>query len=185
MTKESAKGMSDGGLEITPSVTVHALLQAYPELEEVLIGIAAPFKKLRNPVLRKSVAKVATLRHAAAVGNVSLNQMIEVLREAVGQQRSASDYDDEDYFVAQPGWFSEENIALKLNETTVDNENEMTLGPILRGARHLSPGEIIELSTTFLPAPGIDIMRRKGYAVWVQKLADNDFRTYFLKNPAD
>ena len=35
-------------LEINPSVTVHALLEAYPELEDVLIGIAPPFKKLKK-----------------------------------------------------------------------------------------------------------------------------------------
>ena len=36
---------------------------AYPELEEVLIGLAPPFKKLKNPLLRKSVAKIATIKH--------------------------------------------------------------------------------------------------------------------------
>jgi len=38
--------MSKNVIEINPSVTVHALLEAYPELEKVLIGIAPPFKKL-------------------------------------------------------------------------------------------------------------------------------------------
>ncbi len=55
--------MSRSNIEITPSVTVYALLEAYPELEEVLIGIAPPFKKLKNPFLRRSVAKVATIKH--------------------------------------------------------------------------------------------------------------------------
>jgi hypothetical protein len=30
--------MAQSNIEITPSVTVHALLEAYPELEDVLIG---------------------------------------------------------------------------------------------------------------------------------------------------
>jgi len=49
-------------LEILPTVTVHKLLVAYPQLEEVLIGIAPPFKKLKNPILRRTIAKVATHR---------------------------------------------------------------------------------------------------------------------------
>ncbi len=53
--------MSQSGREITPSTTVHALLEAYPELEEVLIDIAPPFKKLRNPFLSKSVARIASV----------------------------------------------------------------------------------------------------------------------------
>ena len=50
-------------IKIVPTVTVHELLEAYPELEDVLIGIAPPFKKLKNPILRKTVAKVATIKH--------------------------------------------------------------------------------------------------------------------------
>lgn len=48
--------MSQKNLEITPSTKVAELLAAYPELEAVLIGMAPPFKKLKNPVLRRSVA---------------------------------------------------------------------------------------------------------------------------------
>jgi hypothetical protein len=65
--------MSQSKIEINPSVTVHALLEAYPELEKVLIGIAPPFKKLKNPLLRRSVAKVATIKHIASVGGVPIN----------------------------------------------------------------------------------------------------------------
>ena len=46
---------------ITSSTKVAALLEEYPELEDVLMAMAPPFKKLRNPFLRKSVAKVASL----------------------------------------------------------------------------------------------------------------------------
>ncbi|MHC4830644.1 MAG: DUF1858 domain-containing protein [Planctomycetota bacterium] len=44
-------------LPITPETKVAQLLQHYPELEETLIAMAPAFKKLRNPVLRRSVAK--------------------------------------------------------------------------------------------------------------------------------
>lgn len=138
--------------EITPSVTIHALLEAYPELEEVLISIAPTFKKLRNPLLRKSVAKVATIKHASAVGNVPLNELIGKLREAVGQPVSTESYSDQDYFGEQPGWFSPDRIALSVDEDKVDDKVRMTLIPILRGVKNLKKGEIIELITSFVPA---------------------------------
>ena len=50
--------MTRRDIEITPSTKVNELLYAFPKLEETLIGIALPFKKLRNPFLRRSVAKV-------------------------------------------------------------------------------------------------------------------------------
>jgi len=53
---------------ITPDLKIGAFLEAYPELEEVLIAAAPAFAKLRNPLLRQSVARVTTLRQAARVG---------------------------------------------------------------------------------------------------------------------
>ena len=58
----------------------------------------------------------------------------------------------------------------------------MTVVAILREAKETKKGEIIELLTTFLPAPGIDGMRAKGYSVWTTKGEANIVRTYFLKN---
>ena len=63
-------------IEINPSTKVYDLLNTYPELEETLIGIAPPFKKLRNPILRKSIAKIATLKNISSVGNIPLNELI-------------------------------------------------------------------------------------------------------------
>ncbi len=174
--------MSQSPLEITPSVTVHALLEAYPELEEVLIGIAPPFKKLRNPILRRSVAKVATLKHASSVGNVPLNELIATLRAAVGQTESTETYSDEDYFGEQPAWFSPERIALSIEEDKLEDKDQMPLVTILQGAKQLKKGEIIELITTFLPAPGIEIMKSKGYSVWIRKEGEDLIQSYFLKN---
>jgi len=49
-------------------------------------------------------------------------------------------------------------------------------------SKDVKKGEIIELTTTFLPAPGIDKMRSKGYSVWTVKEEENLIKTYFLKN---
>ena len=58
----------------------------------------------------------------------------------------------------------------------------MTIVTLLREAKNVKKGEIIELITTFLPAPGIEVMRTKGYSVWTTKGEGNLIRTYFLKN---
>jgi hypothetical protein len=169
-------------IEITPSLTVHALLEAYPELEEVLIGMAPPFKKLRNPFLRASVAKVATIKHISSVGNVPLNELVNKLREAVGQAGSKESYSDQEYFGEQPDWFSPKKIALSIDEDKVEDKDTMTLVTILSEAKNVREGEIIELITSFLPAPGIDILRTKGYSVWTCKESDDLIKSYFLKN---
>jgi hypothetical protein len=59
-------------LTIGPETTVGALLTAFPELEGVLIDMASAFAKLRNPVVRRTVAKVAKLEQVATIGGVNL-----------------------------------------------------------------------------------------------------------------
>jgi len=169
-------------IEITPSVTVHTLLMVYPELEEVLIGIAPPFKKLKNPILRKSIAKVATIKHISSVGGIPLDELIGKLREAVGQQESMDSYRDEDYFGEQPDWFITDKISLSIDEEKLEDKNKMTLITIFKEAKNVKKGEIIELVTSFLPAPGIDILKSKGYSVWTRKESDDLIKSYFLKN---
>ena len=174
--------MPDDKIDIIPSVTVHNLLAAFPELEDVLIGIAPPFKKLRNPLLRRSVAKVATIKHISAVGGVPLDELIDTLRKAVGQSPSSHSYDDEDYFLGKPDWFSADKIAVSIDEDKLNDKDRMTLVSVLNEAKNVKKGEIIELVTTFLPATGIDILKSKGYSVWTVKAEGGLIRSYFLKN---
>ena len=74
-------------LPISPETTVGAMLDAYPELESVLVEMAPAFAKLRNPVVRRTVAKVATLEQAARIGGISLPALILRLRNVRGRVR--------------------------------------------------------------------------------------------------
>ncbi|MHC4994052.1 MAG: DUF1858 domain-containing protein [Planctomycetota bacterium] len=176
--------VTSGGPEITPQLTVHALLEAYPQLEDVLIGMAPPFKKLKNPLLRRSVAKVATLKHASAAGGVPLDELIGKLRETVGLAPLDVALDDENYFTEQPDWFDVSRVAASIEEAKLENPDQMTLVPLVRAAKPLEAGQIVELVTTFIPAPGIDLMRQKGYGVWSKREDGGVIKTYFLK-PGD
>ena len=49
-------------------------------------------------------------------------------------------------------------------------------------AKKVEKGGIIELVTTFLPAPGIDVLKSKGYSVWTVKADRGIIKSYFLKN---
>jgi len=174
--------MKKSSVEINSDTKVSDLLDAYPELEETLIGIAPPFKKLKNPFLRKTVAKVATIKNISSVGGVPLKELINKLREATGQPLSDESFDEENYFTEKPDWFSEDKVSLSIDEDKLDDKNKMTLTVILKEAKDVKPGEIIELVTSFLPAPGIDIMKTKGFSVWTMKETDELIKSYFLKN---
>jgi hypothetical protein len=168
---------------ITRDMRVAALLRAYPETEELLIGLAPAFEKLRNPMLRRSVARVATLAQAAAVGRMSSATLVNTLRTAVGQELLESDFSDSStYFEAQPEWFDPNAATIVLRDEELDPA-VMPINPLLRAAKDLDDGEIAELVTSHLPAPGIDILRAKGYRTWTLD-AGHVIKTYVSKPQA-
>jgi len=173
--------LPDDDFPILPSTRVGALLDRYPQLEDVLIGLAPPFKKLKNPLLRKGVARVASLQHAAVVGGISAGELVNRLRAAVGQIAIApEDFSVvSSFFGDEPDWFDAAKIVASIDERTADPD-KMPIANVLQAAARLRSAEIIELITTFVPAPGIDILKKKGFLVWSQ--ADGKLvRTYLLR----
>jgi hypothetical protein len=168
---------------ILPSTKVAALLDEYPDLEDVLIGLAPPFKKLKNPLLRKSVAKVASLKQAAAVARLPVVELVNTLRSAAGQPPYQCDTADEpeQYLTAKPDWFIPANIIATIDERETRDSDKMTLVAVLQAIAPTQPGQIVELITTFIPAPGIDIMRAKGLLVWAREDEMDVIRTAVSK----
>jgi hypothetical protein len=185
--KEEA--VSANELNITPSTKVAALLDGYPELEDVLIGIAPPFKKLKNPMLRRSVAKVASLRQVAAVGRIPVDKLVNQIRDAVGQEAIAVDSagDTASCFSSQPDWFDEKRVVATIDERerAASDPDKMTITEVLPAAVRLQQEEMLELVTTFLPAPGIDVMTGKGYLAWSVQEQPELVRTYIAKPMPD
>lgn len=177
--------MPEEELSIDPSTRVAALLDCYPELEDALIGIAPPFKKLKNPLLRKGVAKVASLRQVAAVGHVPVDDLVNWLRAAVGQEAIAvaDAGGTASYFSSQPDWFDRTKIVASVDERErgASDPDTMAITKVLPAATRLQQTEILELITTFLPAPGIDVMKGKGFLAWSVQEAPVLIRTYFTK----
>jgi len=177
------KAIIESGFSIVPSTKVAALLDQYPHLEDVLIGLAPPFQKLKNPILRKTVARVASLQQVAAVGHMPVRDLVNKLRVAVGQPNLGSDEAPEDsasYFAPRPKWFSNSRIVATIDEKSC-GQDKMPVVTILQRLATLQPGDIVELITTFLPAPGIDILRKKNLLVWSEEDESKLIRTYVTK----
>lgn len=157
--------MADNESPILPSTKVAELLDRYSEVEELLIGLAPPFRKLKNPILRMSVAKVASLEQAAVAGHVPVLELVNRLRAAVGQANLPSEEETRvvaSYFSSRPEWFDPSKITASIDERA-GNPEPMAVTVVLQAAARLQPMEIVELITTFLPAPGIDILKKKGF----------------------
>ncbi len=174
--------MPDADFPILPSTRVGALLDRYPQREDILIGLAPPFKKLKNPFLRKGVSRVASLQQAAVVGGMPAGELVNKLRAAVGQSAlTPEDFPGvASYFADQPEWFNAAKIVASIDERAADPD-KMPIASVLQAAARLDSTEIVELITTFVPAPGIDILMRKGFLVWSVREDGSLVRTYVLR----
>ncbi len=63
---------------------VKEVLDARPELKEVLIGFSQKFNKLLNPVMYRTLARFATFNEAARVSGVSVCEILHVINNALG-----------------------------------------------------------------------------------------------------
>ncbi len=167
-------------LVITPKTKVLELIETYPELENILIEIAPAFKKLKNPVLRKTVARIATLQQAAAIGNVKVEDLINRLRKEVGQE-TLEDGNETRYNYKKPEWFGENKISNSLNASEMLAAGEHPINQVMADLKKLEPGKIYMLKAPFLTAPIIDKATSLGMKHWVDMQSDENFLIYFTR----
>jgi hypothetical protein len=111
--------------------------------------------------------------------------LVNKLRAAVGQDLLVPEdiTGVSSYFPARPDWFSAGRVIQSIDERQADPD-KMPLAAILQSAVRLYPTEIIELITTFIPAPGIEILKQKGFLVWSAREERGLIRTYVSKPAA-
>jgi hypothetical protein len=169
-------------LIITPKTKIHDLLEAYPELEETLILAAPQFKKLKNPVLRKTIARVTTLSQAAIIGSIKVEELVNTLREAAGQQMQEH-FSGEvaSYNFETPDWFSAKAVGGSIDISDMLNAGEQPVHEVLSALKKLKEGEILEIHAPFIPAPLLDKASGLEYKHWINEVAEDEFFVYFLK----
>jgi len=166
---------------IGPETRVAQLLEAHPEAEEILIAIAPQFKALKNPVLRRTVAKVATLEQAAKVAGIQVRELVLKLRQELGVEDGGEIVDtDGSVSLEAPGWVSLDA------EANIDGGALLDVGetPIARASTALagmSSGEVLVVSAPFQPAPLIDSLRAKGHDVYAREESDATWRVWIKK----
>lgn len=158
-------------LAITPETRVGEMLAAYPETEVFLVGLAPVFAKLRNPILRKTVAKVTTLEQAARIAGLPCRDFVDRLREAVGQstlssQAVATCDPPADCSDGPPDWACPAGVQRHLDADALLQRGEQPLGLVLRALANVKSGEVISVATAFYPAPLIDVLRNAGHTVF-------------------
>lgn len=70
-------------MKIDKNTKILELIERNPELLDVLVGMAPEFKKLRNPILRRTIGRFATLQHAAETSGVPYEELHRRITECM------------------------------------------------------------------------------------------------------
>ncbi len=166
--------------EITLETTIADLLNNYEGMKEKLIAINPKFKKLNNPILRRTVAKLATVKQAAIIGGMDAYDLLNQLRESVGQVPLKSNTVALKEEITLPEWIKKDPaISLNANEVLDNDENPLAKANQL--LKTLGIGDILEIVSDFRPEPLIVEFSKKGHEVAVKEISDESFLTYIRK----
>ena len=73
-------------MDIGANTKIDSLLKEYPFLEDFLIRLSPKFKGLKNPIMRKTLGKVATLSKVADIGGLDLDNFLAALTKEIDRQ---------------------------------------------------------------------------------------------------
>lgn len=165
-------------MNITPETKIADLLKEFPQLEATLIKYSPAFSALKNPVLRRTVAKVTSLQQASKVGNVSVMEMVDALRAEVGQpplnEAILSDEIEDNRFIP-------ENITHHFDARPIIEAGDHPREAIVAVAETLKKDECLEILAPFPPVPIVDLLKKKGFQAHISEPKNGIVKSYIWR----
>jgi len=173
--------------EITLETKIHDLLNDYEGMKEILIGINPKFKKLNNPVLRRTIGRVAGVRQAAIVGGMDPMDLLNQLRIAVGQEPTCEECPIKSDACLmpvpepRPDWLGTGEPAIQINANALLDADKNPLAVVRKALKELDAGAYLLLVADFRPEPLIEEFIKDGYQIHVEETPAGLFHTYVKK----
>lgn len=136
-------------MELSPKTKIDDLLTAYPFLVEFLAEKSPKFKNLKNPIMRKTIGKVATLDHVASVGKMDLEEFLDdIAREVKEKAGETLTIRREASSPAEPlsdPKAREEALKGIIRDLHAGEDMEVLKGRFRELVQHVSPSEIANM----------------------------------------
>jgi DUF438 domain-containing protein len=100
-------------MDLGPTTKVARLLEEHPHLLDFLADYAPGFDKLRNPLLRKTLGRAATLEMAAGMGRVDVKRLLADIRREIEQHSATAESAGEHAGPAPRGGTADESAQRK------------------------------------------------------------------------
>ncbi len=164
---------------VKPSVSAETkiadAIAADAALLERLVALHPTFKRLRNPLVRRTMGRLVTLGDAARITGVALGELLAV----AGAEPPAPDAE-----TTPPGWLDALDLegAARLDVRLLLATGEEPLGPILKRAAGIAPGGVLVIEAPFDPAPLRRVLGGKGFSAHAERLAEEHWRVVFRRD---
>jgi hypothetical protein len=167
-------------ISITADTKLKELLDRFPQLENFFMSISPAYKKLKNPVLRKTVARIATLEQVARVGNIPIEELLKKIRSFLQIAECEDDHTAKAGDLQQ-GEIPEFEIVETIDARPMLEQGAHPLNLVMTKLKQMNPGQGFILITPFIPAPLIDTARGQGYRAEFKKISEDQIENYFWK----
>lgn len=165
---------------------ISTVLARDERLLAVLVAAAPAFKKLQNPLLRKTMSKLATVEQAARIAGLDAADLLARLNGALAGEppRDVRPVDHVPLHEAMPAALLDvppERIV------DLDVRDELRAGrepfrPIMSAAGRVDRDGVLRLRAIFEPAPLYPVLGRQGFSHFTEQLGADDWRVWFWRD---
>lgn len=169
-------------MRINERTKISELIKADPGVIEALASFNPHFNKLRNPVLRNLLAKRVSISDACRIAGCKprdfLDRMASMGFETEGTGISLK--------AARANHAAPASIAgmptVELDVRPVLARGDDPLKLIQETVRGLRAEECLKIVNAFEPTPLINLLAKRGYESWIERLAEDLYITWFVKS---
>ncbi len=169
-------------MKINADTKISKILNADPKAIEIIMSINPKFEKLNNPILRRSLATRVSVKDAARIGRIPVNNFLKTLEEnGFEVEYSKEKENKEDTKNILPPDFSNREIVT-LDVRPIMEEGKDPFAYINKAAKKIKPEQILLIINDFEPIPLIDFLISKNFIHWMKQDEEGNYHTYFKLN---
>lgn len=173
---------------VAASDRVSDVLSRDESLVEVFVRAAPQLAKLRNPAMRRVMARLVTIEHVARMAGVSCEALLDDLNSSLGivpgaSPPAATSQSGEGTAGRMPHAAARPTDA---TEVMLDVRDDLRAGrepfsTIMAAVANLATGDVLHLRAIFEPLPLYAVLEKRGFSHESQAHADDDWSVWFWR----
>ncbi len=168
-------------MKITADTKISKILNANPKAIDIITAINPKFEKLNNPILRRSLATRVSVKDAAKIGKIPVNDFLKSLEEnGFEVEYYQGEEKQEPKNILPPDFSNREIVTLDVRPIIAEGKDPFAY--INKAAKQIKPEQILLIINDFEPIPLVDFLIGKNFIHWMKQDDEGNYLTYFKLN---